>query len=357
MTVYPLPPDWVLTALRAGLAIPAHPLALTSNRTLDERRQVGLTRYYHAAGAGGIAVGVHSTQFEIRDPAHGLFETVLRLASATSAACDGASGRRTVLIAGVCGSTRQAVFEALLARDAGYHVGLLSLGALRDATIGDLIAHAGEVARVLPLMGFYLQPLVGGRVLPYGFWRRFAEIPNVVAVKIAPFDRYRTLDVVRAIAESGRAGGIALYTGNDDNIVVDLVTHFAIRTSTGIVRVPIVGGLLGHWACWTYRAVELLARCRVAREASQVGADLFTLAAEVTDSNAAFFDAAHAYAGALPGISSVLERQGLLSNHLCLDPRVSLSPGQAGEIDRVCASYPHLSDDAFVRENLTSWLD
>jgi dihydrodipicolinate synthase/N-acetylneuraminate lyase len=226
-----------------------------------------------------------------------------------------------------------------------------------SASIDELIAHCTEVARVIPLMGFYLQPAVGGRVLPYAFWRRFAEIANVVAIKIAPFNRYQTLDVVRAVAESGRAGEIALYTGNDDCIVADLVTSHAVRTSSGVIFVPIVGGLLGHWACWTRGAVGILSKCRAAREAHSIPTCLLTLGAAITDCNAAFFDAANSYQGALPGISAVLERQGLLANHLCLDPGATLSPGQPAEIDRVTKAYPHLADDSFVAENVSAWLD
>ena len=235
----------------AGLVIPAHPLALTAARQLDERRQRALTRYYHAAGAGGVAVGVHTTQFAIRDPQHGLLEPVLQLAAETVAACDAATGRQTVLIAGICGPTPRPCAEARLAAELGYHAGLLSLGALRTATDDQLIAHSRAVAGEIPLVGFYLQPAAGGRVLSRDFWRRFVEIPNVVAIKIAPFNRYQTLDVVHAVAEAGRAGDIALYTGNDDNIVVDLLTEYAIATAAGEVRLRIVGGLLGHWACWT----------------------------------------------------------------------------------------------------------
>ena len=258
----PMPPSWVVESLQEGLVIPAHPLALTAARRLDERRQRALTRYYHAAGAGGVAVGVHTTQFAIRDPQHGLLEPVLRLAAETVAACDAATGRQTVLIAGVCGPTPQAVREAQLARDLGYHAGLLSLGALRTATDQELITHSRAVAAEIPLVGFYLQPAAGGRILSREFWRRFVEIRNVVAIKMAPFNRYQTLDVVQAVAMAGRAGEIALYTGNDDNIVVDLLTEYAIATAGGEVRLRIPGGLLGHWACWTRSAVELLQECK-----------------------------------------------------------------------------------------------
>jgi dihydrodipicolinate synthase/N-acetylneuraminate lyase len=356
MTDYPLPQAWVLEKLRSGLVIPAHPLALTEQRRLDERRQHALTRYYHAAGAGGVAVGVHTTQFEIREPQHGLFKPVLKLAAETIAACDKASGRQTVRIAGICGPTAQAVAEAQFARETGYHAGLLSLSALRTADDDALLEHCRTVAREIPLMGFYLQPAVGGRVLPFNFWRRFAEIPNVIAIKIAPFNRYQTLDVVRAVAEAGRAGEVALYTGNDDSIVTDLLTEYAVPTATGEVQLRIVGGLLGHWACWTQAAVKLLDECKVARTRGNVPARLLTLAAQVTDCNAAFFDAANGFAGCIAGIHEVLRRQELMTNTLCLNPREQLSPGQREEINRVWRAYPHLNDDEFVRQNLEPWL-
>lgn len=326
--------------LREGLVIPAHPLALTSARKLDERRQAALTRYYHAAGAGGIAVGVHTTQFAIREPKHGLLRPVLQLASETIRACGGAE---IVLIAGICGETAQALSEARSARELGYHAGLLSLAALRNAADDELIQHCQTVAEEIPLFGFYLQPAAGGRLLSYHFWRRFVEIPNVIAIKVAPFNRYQTLDVVRAVAESGRAHEIALYTGNDDSIVIDLLTDFA-------------GGLLGHWACWTRKAVELLDDCKRARQTKAVPRSLLTLAAQVTDCNAAFFDAANNFAGCVPGIHEVLRRQGLLEGVWCLDQNERLSPGQADEISRVYRAYPDLNDDAFVAEHLSDWL-
>lgn len=322
-----------------GMAIPAHPLALTAQRKLDERRQRALTRYYLAAGAGGIAVGVHTTQFAIRDPRFGLFHPVLELAAEESRAFD------CIRVAGIAGATSQAVREAECAARLGYDAGLLSLGALREASISELLEHARAVAEVIPLFGFYLQPSVGGRVLPYEFWRSFAEIENVLAIKIAPFNRYQTLDVVRAVAESGRAGEIALYTGNDDTIVFDLLMRFRF----GGAALRIVGGLLGHWAVWTRKAVELLGGIE--------SAEWHTLAPQVTDANAAFFDAAHNFHGCIPGIHEVLRRQGLLSGRWCLDPNEELSPGQMEEIDRVYAAYPHLNDDAFVREHLDKWLN
>ena len=329
--------------LRKGVVIPAHPLALTSKRKLDERRQRGLTRYYLAAGAGGLAVGVHTTQFAIREV--GLLKPVLELAAEE----EKRHKPLTLKIAGVCGPTKQATAEATLARDLGYDIGLLSLAALKDASEDKLIAHAKSVGEVIPLFGFYLQPAVGGRVLPYSFWRRFAELPNVVGIKMAPFNRYQTLDVLRAVAESGRANEIALYTGNDDNILLDLLTEFRF----GEQRLRIVGGLLGHWSVWTRKAVELL------DEVHRVDGptpELLTRAAQITDSNAAFFDAAHGYRGCIAGLHEVLRRQGLLEGLWCLDPKEGLSPGQKEEIDRVYKVYPALHDDAFIEQYREVWL-
>jgi hypothetical protein len=349
----PLPPA-AARALRRGLVIPAMPLALTPARRLDERRQRGLCRYYLAAGAGGLAVGVHTTQFAIREPQHGLFRPVLALAADELARHEAATGSVPVRIAGVCGETNQAVAEAELARDLSYHAGLLSLAALRTAPDAVLLAHCRTVAAVLPLVGFYLQPAVGGRVLSFRFWRQFAEIEGVVAIKIAPFNRYQTLDVVRAVAESGR--DIALYTGNDDNIVPDLVTPFRFRVADRLVERRIVGGLLGQWAVWTRRAVELLAECHAVAAGGAVPADLLRRGVEITDANAAVFDAANGFAGCIAGIHEVLQRQGLLADITCLDPQEGLGPGQAKEIDRVCRAYPHLNDDAFVAGHRDEWL-
>jgi dihydrodipicolinate synthase/N-acetylneuraminate lyase len=341
--------------LRAGVVIPAHPLALTADRRLDERRQRALTRYYLDAGVGGLAVGVHTTQFAIREPRHGLYQPVLELAAGTVRAERGPSAPPLVLVAGLSGPTRQAVAEAGVALACGYDCGLLSLGALRDATNAELLAHCRAVADAIPLFGFYLQPAVGGRALDYAFWREFAEIPNAWAVKIAPFDRYRTLDVVRAIVESGRSD-IALYTGNDDHIVGDLVTPFPARAGGDAVSRHIDGGLLGQWAVWTSRAVKLLARAQAARAGGAIEPALLREGAALTDANAAIFDAAHGFAGCIPGIHEILRRQGLLAGTWCLDPREALSPGQAEEIDRVCRTYPFLTDDEFVAERLDRWL-
>ena len=341
--------------LRRGTVIPAHPLALNASRRFDERRQRALTRYYIAAGAGGLAVGVHTTQFEIRDPKHGLFEPVLKLAAEEMDRADQHRVERLLRIGGICGETSQAVQEAKLLTDLRYNVGLLSLAALKRASDGELLAHCRRVAEIIPVIGFYLQPAVGGRVLPYSFWRQFAEIENVVAIKIAPFNRYQTLDVVRAVAESGR--DIALYTGNDDNIVMDLLTPYVFRIAGRAERRRIVGGLLGHWAVWTRRASELLRECHAAAcDEKSVPKNLIERTTQVTDSNAAFFDAANHFAGCIAGLHEVLRRQGLLEGIWCLNPKESLSPGQREEIDRVYAAYPDLNDDEFVREHRGEWL-
>jgi len=340
-----------------GQVIPAHPLALSEDRKLDERRQRALTRYYCEAGAGGIAVGVHTTQFAIRDPKIGLFRPVLELAIETVRSFEAESGRRLVRVAGVCGPTDQALAEAGLARDLGYDAGLLSLAALREASNLEILDHCRRVAEVIPLFGFYLQPAVGGRLLDYSFWREFAEIENVVAIKVAPFNRYQTLDVVRALAESGRGSEIALYTGNDDNIVAELLTEFRVGTEKGSVSLGFSGGLLGHWAVWTRRAVELLDSIKECKgNGGRDACNLLALSAGVTDSNAAFFDASNNFAGCIAGLHEVLRRQGLMAGRWCLDPKEDLSPGQMSELERVFRAYPDLNDDQFVAERLDKWL-
>ncbi|MGY8827468.1 MAG: dihydrodipicolinate synthase family protein [Candidatus Latescibacterota bacterium] len=337
-------------ALHAGQVIPAHPLALDPNRKLDERRQRALTRYYLAAGAGGIAVGVHTTQFAIRNPALGLLRPVLELAAEVMAQ-EGSSD--CIRIAGAIGPTAQAAAEAELATDLGYHAVLLSLAALQDADDDALIDHCRAVADVAPIIGFYLQPSVGGRLLNFSFWRRFCEIENVVAIKIAPFNRYQTIDVLRALAASGRASDIALYTGNDDNIVLDLLTQHVFNG----VQLHFAGGLLGHWAVWTQKAVELLRHCQKLRaEGRALPQEILTRAIEVTDSNAAFFDAANGFSGCIAGIHEVLRRQGLLEGTWCLEEEEMLSLGQAEEIDRIYAAYPQLNDDEFVAAHRDEWL-
>jgi len=344
-------PAAVRDVLREGAVIPAHPLALDAGRRLDARRQRALARYYIDAGAGGLAVGVHTTQFAIRD--NGLFEPVLKLARETAAAW---TGRPLVMIAGVVGRTEQAVREASLARGLGYHAGLLSLAAFKGASEDELIAHARRIAAEIPLVGFYLQPAVGGIVLSAAFWRRFAEIKNVVAIKIAPFNRYRTLDVLRGVAEAGAEDRIALYTGNDDHIVLDLLTTFRIAAEGTIKTMRIVGGLLGQWSVWTKTAVEMLALVRAASQGTAVPAEFLALDGQLTDANAAIFDAANDFHGVIAGCHEILRRQGLLEGIWCLDPKESLGPGQAAAIDRVCRAYPHLADDAFVAANRERWL-
>lgn len=329
--------------LRAGQVIPAHPLALTARRTLDENRQRGLTRYYVDAGAGGVAVAVHTTQFAIRDSGIGLFRPVLELAmdEARRAAVD--RTRPFAMIAGICGHTAQARTEAEIAAALGYDAGLVSLGDWRTEPESELIEHCREIGEVIPLFGFYLQPAVGGRGLSYEFWRELAEIPNLWAVKIAPFNRYQTFDVVRAVVEAGR-DDVALYTGNDDNIVADLLTPFPVEVGGTTVLRWIDGGLLGQWAVWTRAAVRLLAEIKEARRAGILSSALLSRGAALTDANAAIFDAAHGFRGCIPGIHEVLRRQGLLDGIWCLDPHETLSPGQAEEISRVERSYVELTD-------------
>ncbi len=342
------------SALHDGLVIPAHPLALDENRRLDEKHQRALTRYYFASGAGGIAVGVHSTQFEIRDPEHNLYETVLRLASEE---VDKAQLERPFIrVAGICGPTEQAISEAKISAELGYEAGLLSMGGLQGWSELEILRRTEKVAEIIPVIGFYLQPSVGGRTFSFDFWRAFADIPGVVAIKMAPFNRYQTIDVVRAVCYSERRDQIALYTGNDDNIVNDLLTVYRFQVEGKMIEKRIVGGLLGHWAVWTNKAVELLEELKRVRAQESFSPHWLTLNVEVTDSNAAFFDPAHGFAGCIPGIHEVLRRQGLLKGTWCLNPHENLSEGQAAEIDRVYRDYPHLNDDEFVRKHLSDWL-
>jgi dihydrodipicolinate synthase/N-acetylneuraminate lyase len=338
--------------LQRGLVIPAHPLALTQDLKLDERRQRALTRYYCDAGSGGVAVGVHTTQFSIRDYGIDLFEPVLELALEEVHAFEKRSGKVLAKIGGICGDTQRACQEAAILRRLGYDGGLLSLAALSDASNDALIEHCRAVGETIPLIGFYLQPAVGGRPLNASFWESFVEIDSVVAIKVASFDRYQTMEVLRAVAHSGRVSEIALYTGNDDNIVADLLTEFRFGEHTA----HFVGGLLGQWSVWTRRAVELLSSVH---DVKQNGACLGTVlarGAEITDANAAIFDAKNQFRGCIPGIHEILRRQGLLAGRWCLDPTETLSEGQLEEIDRVCSSYPLLNDDEFVAENLDRWL-
>ena len=340
-------PQDVLALLRRGTVIPAHPLALDSRRKLDERRQRALSRYYLDAGSGGLAVGVHSTQFAIREA--GLYEPVLKLAMEEAR---GWGKRPLVMIAGLSGRTEQAKKEAAIARGLGYSLCMLSLAPMSGASVDEMVEHCSAVAKEMPLVGFYLQEAVGGPRLPAAFWRRFAAIENVVAIKIAPFNRYRTLDVVRGLVEARAEERITLYTGNDDHIVLDLAVPLAVKRGPEEVRVRIRGGLLGHWSVWTRSAVRLLERIHK----GPIDAELLALDSKVTDCNSAFFDVANDFAGCIPGCHEVLRRQGLLEGIWCLDPKETLSPGQAQEIDRVYAAYPELNDDAFVRANLERWL-
>ncbi len=346
----------MLSALRAGAVIPAHPLALTADRKLDERRQRALSRYYIAAGVGGLAVAVHTTQFAIHDAKVGLLEPALTLAAEEINRADAARGAPLIRVAGVCGDTTQAVCEATIAHELGYQCALVSLSAMRGSTIEQLLDHCRAIAGVIDLFGFYLQPSVGGIDLPSKFWHGFCQIENARAIKIAPFDRYRTLAVIRAVAESGR-DDIALYTGNDDNIVSDLITPYEIITPTGRVVRRMVGGLLGHWAVWTAEAVELHEQCRTIVESGEpTPQSILQLAGQVTDMNAAIFDAANNFRGCIPGIHEILRRQGLLAGLWCLNDNDTLSPGQSAEIDRVTRAYPHLTDDDFVEQHLDDWL-
>jgi hypothetical protein len=334
-----------------GTVIPAHPLALNAERRLDQRRQRALTRYYIDAAAGGLAVGVHTTQFAIRDV--GLYEPVLR--NAAESARDW-TARPLVMVAGLAGMTEQALAEARLAVSLGYHAGLLSLGAMRDASTHDIVAHCRAIAKDIPLIGFYLQPAVGGRELGVDFWTAFAAIDNVVAIKVAPFNRYRTLDVLRGVAAAGALDRVTLYTGNDDHILLDLTLPFDLRDKGVTTRTHIRGGLLGHWSVWTHSAIKQFETCKAARNKPSVAADLLALDARVTDCNSAFFDVANNFHGCIAGCHEVLRRQGLMAGLWCLDPHEGLSPGQMQEIDRVYNEHADLSDDDFVAANLQKWL-
>jgi dihydrodipicolinate synthase/N-acetylneuraminate lyase len=258
-----------------------------------------------------------------------------------------------MLVAGVVGRTVQAVGEAQTARALGYHAVLVSLAAMRGASEPELIDHCREIAAEMPVVGFYLQPAVGGIPLGESFWREFAKIDNVIGIKVAPFNRYDTLNVVHGVAASGAGDRVTLYTGNDDHIVLDLTLPF--RTEAG--QLHFAGGLLGHWSVWTQKAVEILARCKAVRQMSAVPMEHLALDSAVTACNAAFFDVANGFRGVIAGCHEVLRRQGLLAGRWCLDPHEDLSPGQMEAIDRVYRLYPELNDDAFVASNLGRWLD
>jgi len=343
--------------LGQGTVIPAHPLALDANGRLDERRQRALSRYYLAAGAGGLAVGVHTTQFQIHDATVGLLEPVWTLAAEEMDRAEARRDEPVVRVAGICGGTEQAVREAALARDLGYQLGLVNLQALAGKSVDQMIDHCRAVSEVIAVFGFYLQPAAGGIPLDYPFWRRLCELDGVRAIKIAPFNRYQTIDVVRAAIESGRSD-IALYTGNDDHIVLDLLMPYRFQVRNQTVERRMVGGLLGHWAVWTSQAVRLLARCHeaIGGDGGNVSAEMLRLHVAVTDCNAAVFDAANGFGGCVPGILEVLRRQGLLAGNWCLAESEVLGPGQAAEIDRVAAAYPQLTDDDFVARHRDEWL-
>lgn len=338
--------------LNEGTVIPAHPLALHENRKIDEQKQRQLTRYYIESGVGGIAVGVHSTQFEIRDPQVNLYETVLQWAAEEVANAN--LQRPFIKVAGICGPTEQAIAEANIALKHGYHIGLLSMGGLQGWTEEQLLERTKAIASIIPVFGFYLQPSVGGRIFSYDFWQAFADIENVEAIKCASFNRYQTLDVMRAVANSTRRNEISMYTGNDDNIVADLLTSYQFKVNGEIIEKQFVGGLLGHWAVWTKKAVELLDEVKTYRKnkTAEKAEELLTKGVQITDVNAALFDSSNAFHGCIPGIHEVLRRQGLLEGRWCLNPNEELSPGQMEEIDRVYKDYPHLNDDEFVKQLL-----
>lgn len=351
-------PKEIRDIVRKGTVIPATPLALDANRRFDAQHQTALIRYYIDAGVGGIAIGVHTTQFGIRNPEISLYEPVLTHVSQVIDEYAATRNRSLFKVAGVCGETDQASREARFSVSAGYHACLLSLAALQHASLEELLSHCRTIAGIMPVIGFYLQPAVGGRILPYEFWRQFVEIENVIAIKIAAFNRYQTFDVVRALCDADREKEIPLYTGNDDNILADLITEYRIQTDVGAKHVRFRGGLLGHWAVWTKTAVELLDKLQATvSNGENIPAELLTQGIEITDCNAAFFDSANNYVGCIPGLHEILRRQGLFPGTECLDHNEVLSVGQSQEIDRIYAAYPHLNDDDFVKAHLHEWLE
>ena len=344
-----------LQKLKNGTVIPATPLALDENRHFDEKGQRLLMNYYLNCGVGGIATAVHTTQFEIRKPEIALFEPVLKLVSEEIDRFEKKNGTVIVKVAGVCGKTEQAVEEAKLAKKYGFDAVLLSPGGLNDQTEDYMVDRTKAVAEIMPVIGFYLQTACGGRLFSYNYWERVCAVKNVVAIKCASFNRYSTLDVVRAAALSDRSEEITLYTGNDDNIVIDLLSKYQFQKNGMTVVKGFEGGLLGHWSVWTKKAVELFERIRKEKENDTVSAEMLTLAAEVTDTNSAFFDTAHNFLGCIAGLHEILRRQGLMKNIYCINPSEGLSDGQLEELDRVCKEYPHLSDDAFIQAHLEEW--
>ncbi|WP_166866854.1 dihydrodipicolinate synthase family protein [Salinibacterium sp. ZJ70] len=350
MTTPPLP-DTPLGVFRSGTVIPAHVLSLTEDLRIDERRQRALTRYYLDAGVGGLAVGVHTTQFAIR--AAGLYGDVLSLAAETA---HDWTDRPIALVAGVTGDTRQAAAEAQAAAGLGYTAALLNVAAWRERPEAETLAHVREIAEIMPIVGFALLPEVGGFHLSRDFWAEFASIPQVVGIKMAPFNRYRTIDIVRGVVDARAEERITLYTGNDDHIVADLLQPFAVPRDGETVTVRVRGGLLGHWSVWTKRAVEQFERLRALPDGADIPADLLALDTAVTDANAAVYDARNDFAGCIPGCHEVLRRQGLFAGTWCLDPNEQLSPGQLDLIDRAYRDYPELNDDEFVAAGLERWL-
>ena len=349
--------ELALQKLAKGTVIPATPLALTQERKFDEKRERMLMRYYMDAGVGGIASCVHTTQFQVRDPKIGLFRPILEVVSDEVEKFEKRTGKVLVKVAGVCGKIDQAVKEAELAKELGYDAVLLSPGGLADYDEDMMIKRTEEVAKIMPVIGFYLQNSVGGKRFSYNYWQRLCEIDNVVAVKSAPFNRYQTLDVVRAAATSSRRDEIALYTGNDDNIVIDLLTKYKFEENGVTYEKQFVGGLLGHWSVWAKKVVEMFEMLKKEAAKDSISADMLVLANQVTDANAAFFDTANNFAGCIAGLHYVLKKQGIFENIFCLDENETLSPGQAEEIERVYRMYPHLNDDEFIKENLCKWAD
>lgn len=344
-----------LKKLHEGTVIPATPLALTKDRQLDEKGQRLLMNYYLHSGVGGIATAVHTTQFEIRKPEIALFEPILKLVSSEIDAYEKETGKVIVKVAGVCCPIEQAVAEAKIAKKYGYDAVLLSPGGLNHLSEDEMIERTEAVAEIMPVIGFYLQTAVGGRVFSYNYWERLCAIPNVVAIKCASFNRYTTLDVVRAAALSERSDEITLYTGNDDNIVIDLLTKYKFDRNGEVIEKSFDGGLLGHWSVWTKKVVEMFDMLKEEKKKESISAEVISLAASVTDANSAFFDTAHNFKGCIAGLHEVLRRQGLMENILCLDPNEKLSEGQAKEIERVYSAYPDLHDDGFVSENINCW--
>lgn len=300
-------------------------------------------------------MGVHTTQFAIRKK--GLYEPVLRLAVDTVS--DLRARRPIIKVAGVSGTPEQAVAEAQLAADLGYDLALVIPGGSK--TEDELLEKVRLVSSVIPVFGFYLQPAVGGMPLSFKFWRILSDIEGVAAIKIAPFDRYRTFDVMRGVLMSERCSEIALYTGNDDNIVADLFASLSAVVGGEKREVRFVGGLLGQWAVWTRRAVSTLAMVKRARKGGLVPAEmreLFEEAGEMTEANAVIFDATNDFKGSIAGIGEVLRRQGLTANSKTLESRDSLSPGQSREIEEMLIRHPslHTEDDEMIRQRLDQWL-